>query len=70
MAASDPQGEMQFWHNGQPFGGVEKSGNDGGEMQYWHNGLPYKWIFPSGGAPPATVVKDIIGGFGVIPFPR
>jgi|GEM_PF-6748630 len=62
MAASDPQGEMQFWFNGLPFAGVQKSGNDGGEMQFWFNGLPYQFIFPQ------TSGQPIIKRIATIPF--
>lgn len=67
MAASDPQGEMQFWKDGAPFRGVELGTNDGGEMQFWFNGLPFGWYFPAGAA--VTVIKDMIA-MGVIMFPR
>lgn len=42
----NPQGQMQFWFNGQPFQGVQRSGNDGGQMQFWFNGFPYSWLYP------------------------
>lgn len=67
MAASNPNGEMQFWNNGLPFGGVQKSGNDGGEMQFWNNGLPYAYIFP---ASVTIAIQDAIGSGLGIPFAR
>lgn len=47
MAASNPNGEMQFWFNGLPFGGIQKSSYDAGEMQFWFNGAPCPYIFPT-----------------------
>lgn len=46
MASSNPNGEMQFWDNGFPFGGVKLGTNDAGEMQFWDNGFPMIYMFP------------------------
>lgn len=70
MAASNPAGEMQFWFNGLPFGGVKLGTNDMGEMQFWFNGLPGGFLFPTAAPPPPTTrLKDIIS-HGVIPWAR
>lgn len=66
MAASDPNGQMQFWLDGQPFGGVQKSGNDMGEMQFWFDGQPGRFLFPAD----ATAIKDVIMSGGIVPFAR
>lgn len=47
MAASNPNGEMQFWNNGFPFVGIKLGTNDSGEMQFWNNGFPNPYIFPT-----------------------
>ena len=57
MSASNPNGEMQFWDNGFPFGGVQFGTNDAGEMQFWDNGFPNVYQFPSGGPPPSSNIK-------------
>lgn len=48
--ASNPGGQMQFWLNGAPFGGLQLGTNDGGEMQFWFSGNPYGWLFPATGS--------------------
>jgi len=45
MAATDPQGQMQFWGEGFPYNGI-KNANDGGQMQFWGEGFPFNFIFP------------------------
>lgn len=47
MAASSPNGEMQFWFQGLPYAGVQNGTKDFGEMQYWSKGLPGGWLFPA-----------------------
>lgn len=59
MAASNPNGEMQFWGDGLPFGGVQKSGNDGGEMQFWGDGQPYQYIYPPSAS--GSLIKTVNG---------
>lgn len=49
MAATDPQGQMQFWDNGFPFGGVKLGSNNAGQMQFWDSGFPYTFQFPDSG---------------------
>lgn len=60
MAASNPNGEMQFWFNGLPFRGISNT-NDSGEMQFWFNGLPNGYVFPPSGPPPTSAIKTIFG---------
>ena len=55
MAASNPTGEMQFWFDGLPFGGIQKIGNDMGEMQFWFDGLVAGFIFPPAAVGGSTV---------------
>lgn len=59
MAASNPQGEMQFWDAGFPFGGVKLGTNDGGEMQFWDAGFPYPYMFPA--AAGGGLIKTVNG---------
>lgn len=60
MAASNPQGQMQFWDNGFPFGGIQLGTNDTGEMQFWDNGFPSGYQFPTV-APPSSDIKTFNG---------
>lgn len=57
MAASNPNGEMQFWKDGKPFGGIQLGSNDGGEMRFWGNGKPYPYLFPTAGSSPSSSVS-------------
>lgn len=47
MAAVNPQGDMQYWNEGFPFGGVKKGTLNEGEMQYWDNGFPIIYNYPA-----------------------
>ena len=55
--ATDPQGEMQFWENGFPFGGVNNGVVTPGEMQFWGDGFPFGYFFTS----TTTGIKTING---------
>jgi len=59
MAASNPQGEMQFWDKGMPSLGIAKGSNDGGEMQFWFKGFPYQYLFPAAGS--SSLIKLVNG---------
>lgn len=50
--AVNPSGEMQYWDNGFPFGGVLLGSNDAGEMQFWDNGFPIVYQIPVSAAIP------------------
>jgi len=54
MVAINPSGEMQYWFDGMPFGGLYQNTIDTGEMQYWYNGMPLPWLFPLGPPPPGN----------------
>lgn len=57
----DPQGEMLYWFDGLPFGGVKNGTNDMGEMLFWFNGLPGGFLFPPVVVSGAKVFGYIIG---------
>lgn len=59
MAASNPQGQMQFWDNGFPFQGVKLGSQDTGQMQFWDNGFPMQFQFPP--APGGSLIKTWLG---------
>ena len=61
MAASDPQGQMRFWRNGFPFGGILRSAYDAGQMRFWANGFPLGFIGP----PAATTTVRLLALTGV-----
>lgn len=50
MAASNPNGEMSFWRDGVPYGGIKNGTKDMGEMQFWFDGLVGPWLFPPAAA--------------------
>jgi len=54
MAIVNPQGEMEYWDSGVPFGGVLLGTNDAGEMQFWDSGFPMNYIFPAAGGGDST----------------
>lgn len=60
MAASNPQGEMQFWFNGFPYQGIKNGILDGGEMQFWDAGFPYQYSFPAS-VSALTITKMMMG---------
>ena len=66
MAASNPQGEMQFWFNGAPFPGVKLGSQDTGEMQFWFNGAPIPAIYPAAAGVTATTPRLMMMGVGVL----
>jgi hypothetical protein len=50
MAATNPNGDQKYWHNGLPFEGVAKSTpEDEGTQKYWFNGLPGESLYPVSG---------------------
>lgn len=60
MAASNPNGAMQFWDGGFPFVGVQKATPlDTGGMQFWNNGFPYNDVFPT--ATGSSLIKTFDG---------
>jgi len=44
-APQDSSGTMTYWLNGEPFIGVQKTGNDSGSMTYWFNGRSADALF-------------------------
>lgn len=65
MAASNPNGEMQFWDMGFPFRGIKLGTNDGGEMQFWDNGFSYIYIFPATTTTTSQTPSRMLMGMGL-----
>jgi len=57
MASANPDGQMQFWFEGLPFGGVKLTPNDMGQIQFWFDGLPGRFLFPQ--EPQVMVVPGV-----------
>lgn len=45
QGAVDPRGEMRYWRDGAPFGGLNIATRAGGEMQFWRDGASFPYIF-------------------------
>jgi hypothetical protein len=46
MAAQNPQGGMKYWLNGEPFGGILKTGTTIDVVKYWLNGEVTGYVYP------------------------